>query len=45
MSSNKKNHCVCKVCHKSFRSKDKFKELCKEHNIKENGKEEEKINR
>ena len=27
MSSNKKNHCICKVCRSPFTSKDKFKDL------------------
>ena len=34
MSSNKKNHCICKVCHKPFRSKERGKDLCPEHNKK-----------
>lgn len=35
MSKLKKNKCVCSVCFRQFRSKDKFKKLCKEHNKNE----------
>jgi len=30
MSSHKKNRCVCQLCHKGFRSKEKFKKVCGE---------------
>ena len=31
MAKHKKHKCICKICFKSFRSKDKFKNLCPEH--------------
>lgn len=31
MSKAKKHKCTCDVCHKHFRSKNKFKKLCPEH--------------
>ena len=34
MSSNKKHKCVCDVCHIQFRSKEKLKVRCPEHNKK-----------
>lgn len=30
MSSKKKHRCVCSVCKKEFRSKEKFKNKCSE---------------
>lgn len=41
MSSNKKNKCFCKKCGTRFRSKNKFADLCPEHNIKQLTKKDE----